>query len=72
MAKQRKKKITFVTLSCANCYFKRVDRSILILECKLTGKIVAPSSTEMGANYYRIIPDDCPFPDTDEPDQFGE
>jgi hypothetical protein len=66
-----RKKITFVTTSCANCHFGRFDRSTHTLECKRTGKVVPPSSIEAGAIFYHTIPGDCPFPDTDEPDQFG-
>jgi hypothetical protein len=73
MTERIKRKITFVTSSCANCYFGRFSKEICVLWCDKINKEVKPSKTIIGsAIYYHDIPDDCPFPVTDEPDQFDQ
>jgi hypothetical protein len=72
MTMKQRKKITIITTSCANCPRGRFLEDIRVLWCDALNMEIKPSSVKVGsAIFYHDIPKKCPYPDTDEKDQFG-
>jgi hypothetical protein len=66
MATNIKKKITVVICSCANCPRSDWSDETKLLYCLELKKFIKPSKAEPMAIYFHDIPDNCPFPNTND------